>query len=70
MNGLIYVFGGNIDYDNISDTFEVYNPHDDEWVTSDACMKKGLFNIDAIVINKTSILYKRVFKKFLDFITH
>lgn len=70
MNGLIYVFGGNIDSDIVSNTFEVYNPHANEWVTSNACMNKGRYNIDAIVIEKTSVLYKKLFKKFQNSITH
>lgn len=70
MNGLIYVFGGNISSNVVSNTIEVYNPHANEWVTSNACMNKNRCIIDAVVINKASVLYKGVFKKYQNIITH
>lgn len=62
MNGFIYVFGGKTDDKSNSNTFEVYNPHSNEWVTSNALMNSDLCIIDAIIIEKKFTLFKKVFE--------
>jgi len=70
MNGYIYVFGGKTDAKSYSNTFEIYNPHDNEWVTSNARMNIGRSHIDAIVIEKSCTLFKRVFEDSTNNIIH
>jgi hypothetical protein len=70
MNGLIYVFGGKTGNNSYSKTFEVYNPHYNEWVTSNALMNLDRCYIDAIVIEKSCILYKKVFEDATNNIIH
>lgn len=70
MNGYIYVFGGKSDNKTYLNTFEVYNPHENEWVTSNAVMNSPRSNIDAIVIEKSSHLFKRVFEDATNNIIH
>lgn len=70
MNGFIYVFGGKTDSKSYSNTFEVYNPHEDEWVVSHSLMNKDRGNIDAIVIEKSCVLYKKVFEDATNNIIH
>ncbi|XP_029341272.1 kelch-like protein 3 [Acyrthosiphon pisum] len=61
MNGNIYVFGGKIIDTPYSNTFEIYNLHDNKWIISNAyIMKKNLCHIDAIVLEKNSELFKKV----------
>jgi len=65
MNGFIYVFGGKSENKTFLNTLEVYNPHANEWTTSNALMNNngdGRCNIDAIVVEKSSMLFKRVFE--------
>lgn len=70
MNGFIYVFGGKTDDKSYSNTFEVYNPHDNEWVTSNAIMNMDRCYIDAIVIEKNCVLFKKVFEDVTNNIIH
>lgn len=70
MNGLIYVFGGKTANNSYSKTFEVYNPHNNEWVISNALMDLDRGYIDAIVIEKSCILYKKVFEDVTNNIIH
>lgn len=63
MNGNIYLFGGKMINTSYSNTFEIYDPHDNKWVTSNAFMKKDRCHIDAIVIEKNSELFKKVFEE-------
>lgn len=70
MNGFIYVFGGKTDNKTYSNTFEVYNPHSNEWITSSASMNKDRCHIDAIVIEKNCTLFKRVFEDATNNIIH
>lgn len=65
MNGFIYVFGGKSENDSYLNTFEIYNPHSNEWTTSNAIMNNkgpGRCNIDAIVVEKNCMLFKHVFE--------
>lgn len=70
MNGFIYVFGGQTDSKSHSNTFEVYNPHENEWVVSSSLMNKERCYIDAIVIEKSCALYKKVFEDATNNIIH
>lgn len=70
MNGNIYVFGGKMMNKSYSNTFEIYNPHDNKWVMSNAYMKKDRCHIDAIVIEKNSELFKKVFEETTNTIIH
>lgn len=70
MNGNIYVFGGKMMNTSHSNTFEIYNPHDNRWVISNAYMKKDRCHIDAIVVEKNSELYKKVFEEATNTIIH
>lgn len=70
MNGFIYVFGGQINSYSYSNTFEVYNPYENEWKTSVALFSKTRCNIDAIVVEKSSTLFKRIFEDATNNIIH
>lgn len=70
MNGCIFVFGGKTNDESYSNTFEVYNPHDNEWIISNAIMNMGRSYIDAIVIEKCSTLFKKVFEDATNNIIH
>lgn len=70
MNGYIYVFGGKTGTKTYSNTFEIYNPHDNEWVVSSARLDKGQCHIDAVVIEKSSTLFKKVFEDATNNIIH
>lgn len=70
MNGNIYIFGGKMINSSSSNIFEVYNPHDNKWVISNAHMKKDRCHIDAIVIRKNSMLFKKVFEEATNTIIH
>lgn len=70
MNGFIYVFGGKTDGRSYLDTFEIYNPHENKWILSNASMSNGRSHIDAIVIEKGCILFKRVFEDATNNIIH
>jgi len=70
MNGNIYVFGGKMFNTSCSNMFEVYNPHDNKWVISNAYMKTNRYHIDAIVIEKNSVLFKKVFENETNTIIH
>jgi len=70
MNGYIYVFGGKTNYNTHSNTFEIYNPHENQWETSTATMNNKRCNIDAIVIEKNYILFKKVFEDSTNNIIH
>ncbi|XP_060855793.1 kelch-like protein 3 [Metopolophium dirhodum] len=70
MNGNIYVFGGHTINMSYSNTFEIYNPHDNNWKSSKAYMKKDQCYIDAIVIEKNSELFKKVFEEATNTIIH
>lgn len=70
MNGLIYVFGGNINSEIVSNTFEVYSPQTNEWETSNLCMKEKGCNMDVMVIEKSCMLFKKVIKAFRNPFTH
>ncbi|XP_025199504.1 kelch-like protein 3 [Melanaphis sacchari] len=63
MNGNIYLFGGKMMNTSSSNIFEIYNPHDNKWVTSSAFMKKDRCHIDAIVIEKSSDFFIKVFEE-------
>ncbi|XP_026814200.1 kelch-like protein 3 [Rhopalosiphum maidis] len=70
MNGNIYLFGGKMIDTSSSNIFEIYNPHDNKWVTSNAFMKKDRCHIDAIVIDKNSLLFRQVFEESTNTIIH
>lgn len=70
MNGNIYLFGGKMINTSSSNMFEIYNPHENKWVTSSAVMKEERCHIDAIVIEKSSELYKQMFDESTNTIIH
>lgn len=70
MNGCIFVFGGKTGDKSYSNTFEVYSPHDNEWIISNATMNIDRCNIDAIVIEKSCTLFKKVFEEATNNIIH
>jgi len=70
MNGNIYVFGGQMFYSFSSNSFEIYNPHENKWVASSSAEGDQRCYIDAIVIEKNSELYKQVFEESTNTIIH
>jgi len=70
MNGNIYVFGGKTMDMSYSKTFEIYNHHDNKWVNSNYYMKKNRYHIDAIMIEKNTELFKKVFEEATNSIIH
>jgi len=70
MNGNIYVFGGNTINMSYSNTFEIYNPHDNNWESPKALMKNDRCHMDAIVMEKNSELFKKVFEEATITINH
>jgi len=62
MNGDIYVFGGRIDDTSTSNTFEIYDYHANKWTVSSDLMNMGRSDMDAIVLEKNSLLYQKVFE--------
>lgn len=70
MNGFIYVFGGKMNDKSYLNTFEVYNVHNNEWKTSNALMNMERYLIDVIVIEKSCVLFKKVFEDATNNIIH
>lgn len=64
MNINIYVFGGKIMNTSNSNTFEIYHPHNNKWIISNAyIMKKDLCHIYVIVIENNSELFKKAIEE-------
>ncbi|VVC34696.1 Galactose oxidase/kelch, beta-propeller,BTB/Kelch-associated,Galactose oxidase, beta- [Cinara cedri] len=62
MNGFIYVFGGKADEGSYLNTFEIYDSHENKWTLSNTLMENGCISIDAFVVDKSCILFQKLFK--------